>query len=137
MSDIIRRIQKKFRRVRHSKTKIMNGKGNARKLITPNKKPKGPTLWDRLLAAAPRAKVMIMSGTALLLAGATIGTTFAIRGCSSEDKARMAYAVEEAESGITSRLARGAHARPRLPTPEPSPTPEPGHTAQRHSQRAG
>ena len=56
MSDIIRRIQKKFRRVRHSKTKIMNGKGNARKLITPNKKPKGPTLWDRLLAAAPRAK---------------------------------------------------------------------------------
>ena len=102
MSDIIRRIQKKFRRVRHSKTKIMNGKGNARKLITPNKKPKGPTLWDRLLAAAPRAKVMIMSGTALLLAGATIGTTFAIRGCSSEDKARMAYAVEEAESGITS-----------------------------------
>ena len=58
MSDIIRRIQKKFRRVRHSKTKIMNGKGNARKLITPNKKPKGPTLWDRLLAAAPRAKVM-------------------------------------------------------------------------------
>ena len=58
MSDIIRRIQKKFRRVRHSKTKIMNGKGNARKLITPNKRPKGPTLWDRLLAAAPRAKVM-------------------------------------------------------------------------------
>ena len=56
MSDIIRRIQKKFRRVRHSKTKIMNGKGNARKLITPNKKPKGPTPWDRLLAAAPRAK---------------------------------------------------------------------------------
>ena len=54
MSDIIRRIQKKFRRVRHSKTKIMNGKGNARKLITPNKRPKGPTLWDRLLAAAPR-----------------------------------------------------------------------------------
>ena len=114
MSDIIRRIQKKFRRVRHSKTKIMNGKGNARKLITPNKRPKGPTLWDRLLAAAPRAKVMIMSGTALLLAGATIGTTFAIRGCSSEDKARMAYAVEEAESGITSIL----HVEP---TPTPSP----------------
>lgn len=120
MSDIIRRIQKKFRRVRHSKTKIMNGKGNARKLITPNKKTKGPTPWDRLLAAAPRAKVMIMSGTALLLAGATIGTTFAIRGCSSEDKARMAYAVEEAESGITSilhlpqpHLPRLSH-RPRL-----------------------
>ena len=93
MSDIIRRIQKKFRRVRHSKTKIMNGKGNARKLITPNKKPKGPTLWDRLLAAAPRAKVMIMSGTALLLAGATIGTTFAIRGCSSQDKARLGLAL--------------------------------------------
>lgn len=124
MSDIIRRIQKKFRRVRHSKTKIMNGKGNARKLITPNKKTKGPTLWDRLLAAAPRAKVMIMSGTALLLAGATIGTTFAIRGCSSEDKARMAYAVEEAESGITSIL----HVEPTptpSPTPEPLPTPEP------------
>ena len=62
MSDIIRRIQKKFRRVRHSKTKIMNGKGNARKLITPNKRPKGPTLWDRLLAAGPRVKAMIMSG---------------------------------------------------------------------------
>lgn len=56
MSDIIRRIQKKFRRVRHSKTKIMNGKGNARKLITPNKRPKGPTLWDRLLAGRAEGK---------------------------------------------------------------------------------
>ena len=116
MSDIIRRMQKKLRRAKHGKTKIMSGSGSAKKLITPNKKPKGPTLWDRLLAAAPRVKAMIMSGTALLLAGATIGTTFAIRGCSSEDKARMAYAVEEAESGITSIL----HVEP---TPTPSPTP--------------
>ena len=78
MSDIIRRIQKKFRRVRHSKTKIMNGKGNARKLITPNKRPKGPTLWDRLLASGPRVKAMAVSGTALVLAGATIGSVLAI-----------------------------------------------------------
>ncbi len=124
MSDIIRQMQKKFRRARRGKTKITAGRGSGKKLITPNKKaPRGPTLWDRLLSAAPRVKAMAMGGVALALAGATIGTTFAIRGCSDQGKAQMAYLAEE-ESGVRSIL----HVEPTptpSPTPEPTPTPEP------------
>ena len=82
----------------------MRRSGSAKKLITPNKRPKGPTLWDRLLAAGPRVKAMAVSGTALVLAGATIGSVFAVRGCPSQDKAKLAYVMEEAENGITSIL---------------------------------
>ena len=98
----------------------MNGKGNARKLITPNKKiPKGAqTLWDKAACGRAEGKGDDHERYGAPSCGRYYRNDVAIRGCSSEDKARMAYAVEEAESGITSIL----HVEP---TPTPSPTPEP------------